>query len=80
MDAWRLTPRELALLQERHDQRMQREELFVGLIAATVLNPHRGKRKPLTPADFFPRLRHQRRSPEQMFEALAKALNAKPEK
>lgn len=56
--------------------------MFVGLIYCGVVNPHipKGKRR-LTPHDVFPSLRGRgRRSPEEMFAVLAKALGAKPEK
>lgn len=80
-DAGRLTPAEFALLQERHSENLRREELFVGMLYSALVNPHRPKgKRPISPHDIFPALRGRgRRSPEEMFAFLAKALGAKPE-
>lgn len=79
-EAWRLTPRDLDLLRERHTERMEREEFFVGLLASSVLNPHRGKRRAFSPFDFFPHLKKtERLSDRQLFKRIATSLKAKKE-
>lgn len=61
---------------------MRREEMFVGMLFSALVNPHRPKgKRAITAYDVFPSLRgYGRRSPEQLFEFLTKALGAKPEK
>jgi hypothetical protein len=50
-----LTPRQLELLNERHREQNEHQELLAGIVASTMANfSMGGVKKPLTPADFMP--------------------------
>jgi hypothetical protein len=50
-----LTPRQLQLLNDRHKEQTDHEELLAGIIASTLANySFAGVKKPLVPADFMP--------------------------
>jgi hypothetical protein len=50
----RMTPRHLHALRLRQEQKMQREELLVGIISSTVANNgFRDHKRPITPESFM---------------------------
>lgn len=50
-----MTPRQLALLRKRYDERQQDQELLAGIIAATIANhSFSPPNKPYAPGDFMP--------------------------
>lgn len=74
---WRLTPRELFLLWDRHRERLEERRYLAGLVCATFAN-FNGMAKPgrqLTPADFVP-LKNANPGDEPSEEELAQRIEA----
>jgi hypothetical protein len=53
---WKLTPRKLEALLERHTERLKQDDLRAGIIASLLFNSSYGHTAVKSPADFFPRL------------------------
>ncbi len=51
----------------------KRADLRAGIVASTMANIHRGKRKPFNPEDFMPEFERQEKAPEEM-QALLKQM------
>lgn len=66
-----LTPNQIAALSKRHDEAIKKADYRAGIIAATIANVHRGKRKrEYKPEDFMPKYSRNKikRTPEQLLE------------
>ncbi|HEY0839625.1 MAG TPA: hypothetical protein VGD74_05520, partial [Vulgatibacter sp.] len=74
---WRLSPRQLDALLDRHRESQLREERRLGTALSWLLAPH--VKRPLEPADFFPRLKEPEKpqTPQDMISVI-KSLNPPP--
>jgi hypothetical protein len=73
---YRLTPRQLHLLLDRHREQVDHQELLTGIIAAAVYNSSMNRPKqPLSPKHFMPGYRRQRpERPHKQTRAEARAI------
>lgn len=78
---WQLTPTEICIEIEAWDKRQEIQDYRVGLLCASILEPHRNVElhpKPFTPQEFMPKKlsnAQKEQTPEEQLEII-KMLNA----
>ena len=78
---WQLTPAELSIELEAWEIRQERNDYRIGLLCATILEPHRDrdkKKEPFSPTDFMPNKKLKEQPKQQTSEEqleIIKVLN-----
>jgi hypothetical protein len=74
---WRLSLRQLGALSDRFERQQQREDLLVGLLAATTANySYYAPKEPLSALDFIPERNRPKLSEEEEQQAIAARIDA----